>query len=58
MSQEELEQEVIKLRKELDAVLRILWDMRGQAKGESARIEKELEKPFNEYLERKKMYNV
>ena len=50
-----LEEEVKQLRKELDAVLRVLWEIRGQAKGEAGRIEKDLEKPFKEMLERGKI---
>jgi hypothetical protein len=51
---EQLKQELKTVREELDAVLRILWDMRGMAKAEHGRIEKELEKPFKDYLERNK----
>jgi len=37
------------------ALLRIEWDRRGQAKGEAAKIERELELSWNEYLDRHKI---
>lgn len=51
---EALKEEVARLRAEMDAVLRVLWDERGLAKAHSGRIEKELEPAFKEYLERNK----
>ena len=54
MTPEQMEAELKQLRADYDAVLRILWEMRGQQKGMYNRIEKELEVPFKDYLERNK----
>lgn len=39
----------------LNALLRIEWNRRGQAKGEASKIEKELEFEWNSYLNRVKI---
>ena len=48
-------EELARLREEVDILIRILWDMRGQAKAMNNRIERELDKAFTDYLERQKM---
>lgn len=50
----ELETEVKQLRTELDAVLRVLWSLRGLAYQEGGKIEKELDAIHSKYLERSK----
>jgi len=55
MTQQELEAEVLRLREEMDMMLRAFWGVRERAKGEYTRIEKELEKAFKDMLERSKI---
>lgn len=55
---EQLRKEVDDLRQIVDALLRLHWDERGLAKSLCGRIEKELEKPFKDYLERNKNGNT
>lgn len=50
-----LKEEVTRLRLEMNAILRVLWDERGLAKSLSGRIEKELEVAFKDMLERGKI---
>lgn len=51
---EELKQKVEHQQEVIDAILRVLWHERAELKGQVGKIEKELEAPFKEWLERDK----
>jgi hypothetical protein len=50
-----LEKQVSELTRNYESVLRVLWTMRGEAKGEAQKIEKELEVAWVEYLAKHKV---
>ena len=47
---EQLEDRLAKMETNYQSVLRVLWHLRGNAKGEAGKIEKELEFAWQEYL--------
>ena len=51
---EVLKEKVEQQQLTIDALVRTLWHMRGEMKGEVGKMEKELEPHFKEWLERSK----
>ena len=56
MTPEEMQARIAKLEEQNAAILRVLWNMRGEQKGMAGKMEKELSPFFSEFMPKARIY--